>query len=358
MRALNLGTYAGIPVKVHWTFGLMFFYVLYIGYTQGMSLSGTGIFSIYVLGLFFCVILHEYGHALTARRYGIETVDIIISPIGGLARLKDIPKKPIQELLVAIAGPLVNLVIAIILLGILLSSWDIDYLLEMELFQEETMLKPEAFLSAFCGMNFVLFFFNLIPAFPMDGGRILRSLLSIPFSRYRATTIAAFIGQSLAIGLFVFGLVNGMYIYTFISLFVFVTARQENNMVKLQHILENTPAHHIMSVNYPEVHLPSPMSEIVKPQLNSEQNYIAKNAVGEIIGIIPKEYLAERNDETLETLISDNYVILSTDTNLLDVFNTLNRNGLSLVILNKNGQPQGVIDRRIISDYIKSNPKV
>lgn len=106
------GTYFGIPVKIHWTFGYIIFYIIYSGYQDNLGLQGMLWFGLFILSLFLCVILHEYGHALTARRYGVHTADIILTPLGGIARLTKMPDKPVQELIVALAGPLVNVIIA------------------------------------------------------------------------------------------------------------------------------------------------------------------------------------------------------------------------------------------------------
>ena len=114
--AFRIAKVAGIPVEVHWSFVLMIFYIIYIGQSRGMDWGTTMWLGILMLSIFFCVVLHEFGHALTARRFGVKTKDIILSPIGGVARLEKLPEKPIHEFYVAAAGPLVNLLIAIILL--------------------------------------------------------------------------------------------------------------------------------------------------------------------------------------------------------------------------------------------------
>ena len=187
-----MGTFWGIPVKVHWTFGLLILFVSYSAFASGDKLvQGLGLIT-YVLVLFLCVILHEYGHALTAKNYGVYTKDIIISPIGGLARLESMPDKAIQEFFIALAGPIVNLIIGLFLAAIL-------YFTTGRMIPEISDFKfdePIEFIRYIIWMNFALFLFNLIPAFPMDGGRILRSLLSIKLGKVRATKIAAGIGTS------------------------------------------------------------------------------------------------------------------------------------------------------------------
>jgi Zn-dependent protease len=116
--SLKLFTWFGIPVHLHWTFGLIFLYAMWIGFSNGLTLVDTGWLMVFFIALFTCVLLHEYGHSLTARRYGVQTQDIILTPIGGIARLERMPEKPVQEFLVALAGPMVNVVIALLLFGL------------------------------------------------------------------------------------------------------------------------------------------------------------------------------------------------------------------------------------------------
>ncbi len=230
-ESAHLVTLLGIPIKVHWTFSFILVFIGYIAFTENLSFQATCSFGLYVFCLFTCVILHEYGHALMARYYGIQTTDIIISPIGGLARLENMPSKPVQELMVAIAGPAVNLVIATVILGIL-------YLKGIRGLMPDTddfvllITNPIGFLFMLLLMNIVLCLFNLIPAFPMDGGRVLRALLSLKLPRLIATFIAAMIGKSIAIGFVLFGAYHQIFALFFIGIFVFVMAGKEYKMLK------------------------------------------------------------------------------------------------------------------------------
>lgn len=225
MRALNLGSYLGIPVKVHSSFGIILCFVGYMAYSEGMTLKETLVFSSLIFLMFVSVLLHEYGHALMARHYGIRTVDIILSPIGGLARMERLPSEPKKELMVAFAGPLVNLVIAVLIylllrfIGIRELNPDTDMI---------TMIThPIGYLALFALLNVVLFGFNLVPAFPMDGGRILRALLSLFLTRKLATRIAMVVGQALAIGFVIFGTLNQVWSLVLIGPVIFLMARRE-----------------------------------------------------------------------------------------------------------------------------------
>ena len=176
--SIRIITIAKIPVYLHWSFALSLLYVPYFGNSNGMSWQSTVLVGILFLALFACVLMHEFGHALVARRYGVETKDIILSPLGGIARLNRLPEKPFHEFLVAAAGPLVNLVIALVLSSYFL-IYDFSELFTNvkglnQLFSSWIYLIPMLII-----LNVFLLLFNLLPAFPMDGGRIFRSLLAI-----------------------------------------------------------------------------------------------------------------------------------------------------------------------------------
>ena len=197
----KIGRFVGIDVFMHFTFLLLIGWVLLSHWLQGESLAaaleGVG----FILALFGCVVLHEYGHALTARRYGIKTRDITLLPIGGVARLERMPDKPTQELWVALAGPAVNMVIAIVLFAWLQLTSNLVPLAELE-------VGSGSFIERLMVINIVLMGFNMIPAFPMDGGRVVRALLAMRMEYTRATQIAASLGQSIAILFGFLGLVS------------------------------------------------------------------------------------------------------------------------------------------------------
>jgi len=196
-----IGMIAGSEVRIHLTFFLLLAWIGYAHYQQGgMPAAWEGI--IFICAVFACVVLHELGHAIAARRYGIRTPRITLLPIGGLAELERMPEKPCEEIGFAIAGPLVNVVIAAILILVFGAVVTADTMTSME-------SPARDFINRLAAINILLVLFNMIPAFPMDGGRVLRALLSIPYPRIRATNIAAAIGQGLAIVFGLFGLFGG-----------------------------------------------------------------------------------------------------------------------------------------------------
>lgn len=189
---MYLGKFADIPVRIHWTFWvLLLFYVFSVGIASGAGAAFSA--TVFMVGVFASVLLHEFGHAFAAKKFGIRTVDITLLPIGGMARLEKLPRRPKQELWIAFAGPLVNLVIVACLLPFILLGIGVgEGAPRLDFFGADLLAQLMV-------ANLVLFAFNLLPAFPMDGGRILRSLLAMRTSHLRATQIAARVGRWMAL---------------------------------------------------------------------------------------------------------------------------------------------------------------
>jgi Zn-dependent protease len=221
--SLKIASIFGIKVRIHLTFLLFLVWIWFINYQVG-GFEGAVQGVLFILGLFACVLLHEFGHAFAAKGFGIHTPDITLLPIGGVARLDRIPEKPWQELVVAIAGPMVNVVIVAALVFVMHASAALD--------QPDDLESPTiGFLEKMVYINKMLVLFNLIPAFPMDGGRVLRALLAMAMPYVRATQIAAWIGQGLAVVFGLFGIFFNPWL-VFIAYFIFVGARQEAAMVQ------------------------------------------------------------------------------------------------------------------------------
>lgn len=223
--AFRIGSYSNIGVYIHWTFLLLLFWVGGNSFFDGSSINAIAEEIGFLLMVFLCVLLHEFGHALSAARYGIRTKDITLLPIGGLARLEKIPERPWHELVVAIAGPAVNVGIILILAVVMYFGKGLP--LGLDIFR----LESNSFVVNLLLVNISLVVFNMIPAFPMDGGRILRSLLAMKLSKVKATLIAARIGQLISFGFVIVGwFYNPMLIL--IGIFIFYGAKAELRYTK------------------------------------------------------------------------------------------------------------------------------
>ncbi|MBK7405362.1 MAG: site-2 protease family protein [Phycisphaerales bacterium] len=219
--SLRLIRVFGIDIAVHWTFLLLIAWIVFRAYSAGARGAAVVSAVLFVLAIFVCVVLHELGHALTARRFGVQTRHITLLPIGGVAALERIPTVPVQELLITIAGPLVNVAIAATLVVFVRLFGD---------FSMPTWLPAEVplgFLGQLAAANLVLFVFNLLPAFPMDGGRILRSLLAMWLEYGRATAIAANVGAVTAVGFVAWGLFGHEPLLVLVAVFVYLGGQAE-----------------------------------------------------------------------------------------------------------------------------------
>jgi stage IV sporulation protein FB len=230
--SLNIGSIAGTAIRIHITFVLFLIWIFLAGLATG-SVNDALNTVLFIVLLFACVVAHEFGHIFTARAFGVKTPDVTLLPIGGVARLERIPEKPSEEFLVAIAGPLVNVAIAIVLTAVMRTHLSTAYLATME--------SPRvSMIDRLAVINLFLAVFNMIPAFPMDGGRVLRALLASRLGHVRATEIAATIGQWTAFGLGFLGLFyNPMLI--FIAIFVYLAAASEAHMVSLRAMSRDVP---------------------------------------------------------------------------------------------------------------------
>lgn len=242
--SFELGRYFGTDLKVHWTFLLLLAFFGALGFARTGSLLGTILMAGLILLLFTFVVLHEYGHALVASRLGYEVEDIILLPLGGMARLKTFPDKAMDELKIAIAGPPVNLVLAALFYG----AAYVGYGVSPFAVPEPRAVEGSAgyFLSYLGLVNLILAVFNLLPAFPMDGGRVLRAFLATRMDHVRATDLAATIGQAFAVFFFVFGLLSLSVILTLVAVFIFLAAGDEARAMRQREMIRGLTVADVM----------------------------------------------------------------------------------------------------------------
>ena len=284
----KIGKLAGIDVYMHATFLLLVGFIVVADWRDGHNLTRTLFAVLFVMLIFGCIVLHELGHALTARRYGIRTRDIILLPIGGVARLERMPEEPNQELLVALAGPAVNVLIALGLFAVLTALGRIPTL------RQATTINwtGHDFLPSLLAVNVWLVLFNLIPAFPMDGGRVLRALLAKRMGYTEATQSAAHVGQGMAL---VFGFLGLFFdpFLIFIALFVWVGASGEAGMVQMRSSLGGIPVQRVMLTNFRTLQPDERLEQAVEQILAGWQQDFAVVFGDHVLGILTREDLVQ-----------------------------------------------------------------
>jgi Zn-dependent protease/predicted transcriptional regulator len=281
----KLARIAGIDVYVHATFFMVVAWIGLIHWNESHRVAAVIEGVAFILALFACVVAHEFGHALTAARYGIRTKDITLLPIGGLARLERIPEVPIQELWVALAGPAVNVVIAAVLFAWLHASGAWQAI-------QGIGVTAGAFAERVMMANVLLAAFNLLPAFPMDGGRALRALLATRMEYTRATQRAALVGQGMAI-LFGFIGLQGNPMLVFIALFVWIGAGQEASVVQMKSALAGIPLRRAMLTHCRTLTPASTLADAVDLLLTGSQQDFPVVVNGRIEGMLTRSDLVK-----------------------------------------------------------------
>lgn len=279
----KVATIAGIPIYVHGTFLALIGFVLVNDWNQGRDLGAALAGALFVVLIFATVVLHELGHALTAKRYGIRTRDITLLPIGGIARLERMPDVPRQELWVALAGPAVNVAIAGVVYGAALVLTQATPALTIAPGHHGT-------LGGFVLVNLWLAVFNLIPAFPMDGGRALRALLAERMDYVRATSVAASLGQGLALLFGFIGLFFNPFLL-FIALFVWMGASSEASMVQMRSGLAGVPVSRAMIIDFRTLEADDPLQRAIDLVLAGSQRDFPVTEQGRLVGVLTRNAL-------------------------------------------------------------------
>jgi len=345
----KIGTFAGIPVYLHATFLLLLGWIALSHWMQSQSLITTLTGVAFTSALFVSVVLHEYGHALMARRYGIATRDITLLPIGGVARLERIPEKPNQELWVALAGPAVNVVLAALLGAYLLLTGHFEPVRQMG-------LTHGIFLERLLLANLFLVGFNLIPAFPMDGGRVLRALLARRMEYARATRTAASIGQGLA---FVFGFL-GLFtnpFLVFIAFFVWIGAAQEAALVETKSALESVFVKDAMISDFRTLSPRDELSAAVKLVLGGWQQDFPVVEQGRVVGMLVRsDMVATLANGEVHSIVDEtmrrDFPVASPKEPLQSVFTRLQEAEATTVPIVESGKLVGVITLENMTEYM------
>ncbi len=319
--------------------------------------------SLAAVALFVSILFHEFGHAITARRYGVETKDIILLPIGGLARLNKLPEKPSQEFVVAIAGPLVNFALALLLLPYLFFVMAPGIEIRGAPSPGNIVGDYFYFIPFVFAMNIGLAVFNLLPAFPMDGGRILRASLSSWLGKLRATRIAMVAGQLIAAGMIILGFTGYNYLYVGIGAFIFFAGLKEYQWVKMEHDLSRHLVRDDVKQNFPRLNVTDSLQtafNLLKKGV--DQDFLVFDEQEQLVGTLSGEVvLAVADGGGLTGEIREHYnaefTFLTLDHSLKDVDERMQIAGSEILPVAENGTLVGVVDREAMQKLLMKNQK-
>lgn len=362
----------GIPVRVHWTFALLLGWLVFANYQQ-IGVVNWGALSwtlLSVSSLFACVLLHELGHALMARRYGVATRSIMLLPIGGLAMLDSLPEKPRHELLVALAGPVVNIVLSLVFIPVLLLSVPHDSLLHIVGF----WLQPEGnfflqlispfdyFMVGLVTLNALVALFNLIPAFPMDGGRILRAALSMVLPRMRATWIAVRLGQFIALSLMLYYWGSSNWPVLLVGAFVFLSAESEWRQTKQEYRLSSAMVAAAARFDFSPLYLSDTLAHAGRlAQQSGEKLFLVFDEWHNIKGSLYLDDFYSKNktprispDTLIKVLIQPVAETVQSNDTLHTALELMQRRKTAIApVTNRNGKVEAVIDAIGIQNWLR-----
>ena len=355
--SLYLGKISGIKLYIHWTFWILVIWIFFMHYNAGHGFNEAAIGVLFIFTLFACVVLHELGHALTAQRFHIQTKNITLLPIGGMASMEKMPEKPGQELLVAIAGPLVNVVIAIGLFFYLKSTGGMLSIEEFTQTEEgRHMMIGDNFMFNLFAVNIVLVLFNLIPAFPMDGGRMLRALLAYRLDRAKATAIAARIGQLLAIGLVFFGFFYNFWL-VFIGLFIFLGAGGEAAYEATRSVLSGFKVKDVLMTKFTWLSPNDTLAKAVQLLLAGQEQEFLVGDGSTVSGILTRKDIIKGLTEfgkeaPVSNAMQKNFMTLQPEMELQEVYHKMMSNGSTFSPVYEGKILAGVLDRENISELL------
>ena len=352
--SLKLFSVRGIDIRVHLTFPLILLWAAFqFGVLGGGGLSGALFGIIVILLLFGLVTLHELGHSFAALHYGVPVERIVLLPIGGVAQLRHMPDKPKQEFVIALAGPAVNVVLAIVLGGVaLLFGLPLGNPLS-----SGVTLSFTAVFSYIFFYNVLLAVFNMIPAFPMDGGRVLRSLLAMRLDYGRATNIAVMLGRGLAVMFGLYGLFNGAFFTVLIAIFIFSGATQEGQMVKFRQRLRGYTVQQAYSNRIPVLQPADSLREAVNWTARGVADFPVSR-FGEYVGFLSNARLMSAlqqggSEQTVASVMNREVEPVSLTADLYDVQHRLSNERLRALPVVEDGRILGVISMRHIQQMLR-----
>jgi Zn-dependent protease/CBS domain-containing protein len=363
--SLRLFRVWGIDVQVHWSFLLILAYGAFIYSGRSNPLAGALYGIVVILLLFVCVLLHEFGHALTAKYFKVNVPHITLLPIGGVAQLERMPRQPLQEFLIAIAGPAVNFVLTILILpvallviGLSMGSGSLTSLLS---YAQARMMTPslDGLLVYLAVTNLALGLFNLLPAFPMDGGRVLRSLLAMAIPYVRATRIAVMVGRLMAVLMALLGL-GGNIMLLLIAFFVYIGGRGELEAVESRYVLKDIRARQALNKEARQVYTSESIDKAVDLIMTTYQaDFPVFDLGSNFVGVLTRPLLVGvlrtqgREGRIVDIMIpAQDVPVVGPDTTLADVWDKMEERS-RVVAVNEQGRFLGLLTLDDISELIQ-----
>ncbi|MBN2466328.1 site-2 protease family protein [candidate division WOR-3 bacterium] len=346
--SIRLGRVFGIPISLHLTFIL---FVAFLGmvyaFQGGAKAAITGVS--FILALFLSVTLHELGHSLVARRFGIKVRGIVLLPIGGVSQMEEMPRKPSQEFLVAVAGPATSIVLGLLLGGASLLLYGPEATFK-------TTLTGGLFLPNIARVNLLLAIFNLLPGFPMDGGRIFRSALARGMSFERATVIAAAVGRVFAIGLGLVGLFTNIWL-VFIAVFIYFGASAEANQVKIRSALHDVPVTRVMATAFETLDPDDRLGTAVEHAYRGIQEDFPVVLDGKLVGVLMKQDILAALHEygpgaLVGRVMRREFTTVTTDQTLEQVYGAIQACRCTSLPVLEAGRVVGVVTLEALGRYL------
>ncbi len=339
MKSFKIGRIAGIEVKIHVTLFIILIILIYILYTNPFP-WGFGnlkyspqlrltLSALETLMIFFAIFIHELAHSIFSKKSGIEVKEIVLFIFGGVAFFEEIPRDPKKEIIISLAGPLASFILAFT--GLIIFYMGVGVI--------------SKFFKVFGYFNLILAVFNLIPAFPLDGGRILRSLLALKFEYINATKIAAEIGKGLAIVMGISGLLVNPWLIL-IALFIYIGANEEERLVIVEHMLRKLKVREIMTENPIVVSPESTVEEVVNLMFKRKHLGYPVLKDEKLVGIVTLHDLAKaKRNERIENVMTREVITISPEKTAFEAFRIMNKHRIGRLPVVENDKLVGIISR-------------
>jgi len=343
--SFQIGSVFSIPIKVHITFLILLVFVALVGEDLHQSVFGV----LFVILVFVCVVIHELSHSLVAIRFGHRVRSIILLPIGGMAQMDEIPEDPKQEILISLAGPLASIVISGILLVVLLVM-DIP----ITFWSEDSLFEGNMALNLFW-INLILAAFNIIPAFPMDGGRVLRGILGMFMEHMKATRIAVFVGQALAVVLFFTGILYNWWL-ALIAVFIYLGAEGEERIWAMRTALADAPVREVMLTDFVSFSPNDNLKAASEAFLHTLQGNFPVLFGKTLMGVLTREDIIQaigekRENERIAEVMNREFDVTTENTKLVTLYKEMSEKRISMMPVMRGDELVGIVTMEQIGRY-------